>query len=96
MARIAEETGSQDGDPDRARHMWHLATCSKPTIGAINGLAYGGGAVIAASMDIRVGSDNASFRFLAAAYGAGELDVEPADADRVAEGEGAAVHGAGG
>ena len=24
MARIAEETGSQDGDPDRARHMWHL------------------------------------------------------------------------
>ena len=69
MARIAEETGSQDGDPDRARHMWHLATCAKPTIGAINGLAYGGGAVIAASMDIRVGSDNASFRFLAAAYG---------------------------
>ena len=69
MARIAEETGSQDGDPDRAQHMWHLATCSKPTIGAINGLAYGGGAVIAASMDIRVGSANASFRFLAAAYG---------------------------
>ena len=69
MARIAEETGSQDGDPDRARHMWHLATCSKPTIGAINGLAYGGGAVIAASMDIRVGSERASFRFLAAAYG---------------------------
>ena len=34
MARIAEETGSQDGDPDRARHMWHLATCAKPTIGA--------------------------------------------------------------
>ena len=29
MARIAEESGSQDGDPDRARHMWHLATCSR-------------------------------------------------------------------
>ncbi len=69
MARIAEETGSHDGDPDRSRHMWHLATCRKPTIGAINGLAYGGGAVIAASMDIRVGSENASFRFLGAAYG---------------------------
>lgn len=69
MARIAEETGSQASDSDRSRQMWHLATCTKPTIGAINGLAYGGGAVIAASMDIRVGSENSSFKFLAATYG---------------------------
>lgn len=69
MARIAEATDSQDFDPDRAKYMWHLATCTKPTIGAINGLAYGGGAVIAASMDIRVGSEKSSFKFLAAAYG---------------------------
>ena len=69
MARIAEQSSSQDPDPHRAEHTWHLATCTKPTIGAINGLAYGGGAVIAASMDIRVGSENTSFKFLAAAYG---------------------------
>lgn len=56
-------------DPERARQIWHIATCSKPTIGAINGLAYGGGAVIAASLDIRVGSEQSSFKFLAASYG---------------------------
>ena len=93
MARIAEETGSQDGDPDRARHMWHLATCAKPTIGAINGLAYGGGAVIAASMDIRVGSETCELQVPGGGVRAGELDVEPAHADRVAKGEGVAVHG---
>ena len=35
----------------------------------INGLAYGGAAVLASSLDMRVGCENTSFRFLAAAYG---------------------------
>jgi enoyl-CoA hydratase/carnithine racemase len=35
----------------------------------INGLAYGGAAVLASSLDMRVGCEHASFRFLAAAYG---------------------------
>ena len=69
MARIARESDGTADDPDRARRMWHLATCKKPTIGAINGLAYGGGAVVASSLDIRIGSENASFKFLAASYG---------------------------
>lgn len=56
-------------DEERAEYIWHMASCSKPTIGVINGLAYGGGAVIATSLDIRIGSENCSFRFLAAAYG---------------------------
>jgi crotonobetainyl-CoA hydratase len=34
---------------------------SKPLIGAVNGLAYGGGAEIALSMDLLVASENASF-----------------------------------
>ena len=53
----------------RAQYSWHLATCRKPTIGALNGLSYGGGAVLASSFDIRIGCPKSKFRFLAAAYG---------------------------
>jgi len=53
----------------RAVFTWHLATLKKPTIGAINGLAYGGAAVLASSLDIRIGCERSSFRFLAASYG---------------------------
>ena len=35
----------------------------------INGLAYGGAAVLASSLDMRVGCEDSRFRFLAAAYG---------------------------
>ena len=35
----------------------------------INGLAYGGAAVLATSLDIRIGCEKTRFRFLAAAYG---------------------------
>jgi len=47
---------------------WHLATCKKPTIGAINGLAYGGGALMASLFDMRVGCERTSLRFLGVAY----------------------------
>ncbi|HET7342628.1 MAG TPA: enoyl-CoA hydratase/isomerase family protein [Methylomirabilota bacterium] len=53
----------------RARGAYEIAACPKPTIGMINGLAYGGAAVLASSLDMRVGCEHASFRFLAAAYG---------------------------
>jgi len=48
---------------------WHLATCKKPTIAAINGLAYGGGALLASLVDIRLGCERTSFRFLASSVG---------------------------
>src|SRR5689334_855726 len=32
--------------------------CTKPTIGMINGLAYGGAAVLASSLDMRVGCED--------------------------------------
>ena len=48
---------------------WHLATCRKPVIGALNGLAYGGAAVLASTFDIRIGCERTRFRFLAATYG---------------------------
>jgi enoyl-CoA hydratase/carnithine racemase len=53
----------------RGRGSYELSACPKPTIGMINGLAYGGGAVLASSLDMRIGCENSRFRFLAAAYG---------------------------
>ena len=53
----------------RARGSYEISACPKPTIGMMNGLAYGGAAVLASSLDMRVGCEHASFRFLAAAYG---------------------------
>jgi 2-(1,2-epoxy-1,2-dihydrophenyl)acetyl-CoA isomerase len=49
--------------------LYDIGTCTKPTIGMMNGLAYGGASVFASSLDIRVGCEDTKFRFLAAAYG---------------------------
>ena len=57
------------GTANRATYTWHLATCSKPVIGAINGLCYGGGTVMATSLDLLMGCEKSSFRFLAVNYG---------------------------
>ena len=54
---------------ERAQYTWHLATCSKPLIGAVNGLCYGGGTVLATSLDFLLGCEKSSFRFLAVNYG---------------------------
>src|SRR5467141_2102845 len=51
------------------RGNYEIAASAKPTIGMINGLAYGGAAVLASSLDMRVGCEDTRFRFLAAAYG---------------------------
>ena len=55
--------------PRRSEFQWHLANAKKPTIGAINGLAYGGAGVLASSLDLRIGCERTRFRFLAASYG---------------------------
>ena len=64
----ANESAAKSPDPESARYAWHIAACSKPTIGAINGLAYGVSTALASSFDIRVGCENSSFKFLAASY----------------------------
>ncbi|HET6606321.1 MAG TPA: enoyl-CoA hydratase/isomerase family protein [Rhodopila sp.] len=51
------------------RRSYEIAATRKPTIGMINGLAYGGAAVLSSSLDMRVGCEGTKFRFLAAAYG---------------------------
>ena len=53
----------------RGRGGYEISSCPKPVIGMMNGLAYGGGAVLASSLDIRIGCERTKFRFLAAAYG---------------------------
>ena len=53
----------------RAEYTWRLFTSAKPVIGAINGLCYGGGTVMATSLDLLVGCEKTSFRFLAVNYG---------------------------
>jgi enoyl-CoA hydratase/carnithine racemase len=51
------------------RNSYEISACTKPVIGMMNGLAYGGAAVLASSLDMRVGCEASRFRFLAAAYG---------------------------
>src|SRR5216684_8369625 len=58
-----------DRNAVRARGSYEISACPKPTIGMMNGLAYGGAAVLASSLDMRVGCEHCRFRFLAAAYG---------------------------
>ena len=53
----------------RGEISWHVANYPKPLIGAINGLAYGGAALLSSSLDIRIGCEKTQFRFLAASYG---------------------------
>ena len=73
-ADIHENRELADEDRDRitavrADFTWRLAASVKPIIGAINGLCYGGGTVMATSLDFLMGCERTSFRFLAVNYG---------------------------
>jgi len=46
-----------------------VASFRKPLIACVNGICYGGGALVAIMCDIRIASDAARFRFPGAAYG---------------------------
>ena len=67
--RELTEEQRDEAAAERAGYTWHMATCTKPVIGAINGLCYGGGTVMATSMDFLIGCEKSSFRFLAVNYG---------------------------
>jgi 2-(1,2-epoxy-1,2-dihydrophenyl)acetyl-CoA isomerase len=68
MAGLSSEELAQRGE-FRGAATWHIATYEKPLIGAINGLAYGGAALLSSTLDLRIGCERTQFRFLAASYG---------------------------
>jgi 2-(1,2-epoxy-1,2-dihydrophenyl)acetyl-CoA isomerase len=68
MAGLSSEELARRSDT-RGRISWHTASYTKPLIGAINGLAYGGAALLSSSLDLRIGCERTQFRFLAASYG---------------------------
>ncbi len=68
MAELSQEEIERRGK-QRSEATWHMATCRKPVIGVLNGLAYGGGALLASTFDMRIGCERTRFRFLAATYG---------------------------
>ena len=59
-----EQAAMREGRPS-----YDIGACAKPTIGMMNGLAYGGASVLASSLDMRIGCEGTKFRLLAAAYG---------------------------
>jgi 2-(1,2-epoxy-1,2-dihydrophenyl)acetyl-CoA isomerase len=68
MADLSDEERQRRNEL-RKDWSWYIADFPKPTIGMLNGLSYGGGAVLASTLDIRIGCERSTFRFLAAAYG---------------------------
>ncbi len=69
MVDNTPKPGTPPSQGDRGDWLPHLVNYQKPTIGVINGLAYGGGALLSSCFDIRLGCENTSFRFLAVTYG---------------------------
>ena len=68
----ARELTDEEQEANSLRYqnwMYDISASPKPVIGMMNGLAYGGGAVLASCLDMRVGCENTRFRFLAVAYG---------------------------
>ncbi len=68
MRSFTPEQSAQAADM-RGQGQQRVVNCAKPIIGALNGLAHGGGAVLASSLDFLVGCERSQFRFLAVAYG---------------------------
>jgi enoyl-CoA hydratase len=69
MAEQVAALNSQDKAPPRASASSIIRVAQKPTIAAIRGYCFGGGALMAIEFDIRIGGDDARFKFHAASYG---------------------------
>ena len=84
----AAEEQDRMGDP---RRTYEISACAKPTIGMMNGLAYGGAAVLASALDIRVGCE-ARVSLPRCGLREDQRNWTLPQPDRLAAGQGAAVH----
>ena len=69
---MAEQVAALDGASRRLHAFRPRLSCAravKPTIAAIRGYCFGGGALLAIECDIRLGGDDARFKFHGASYG---------------------------
>jgi enoyl-CoA hydratase len=68
---MAEQLAALDGAPPRPRRSASavVRACRKPTLAAIRGYCYGGGALLAINCDLRLAGDDARFKFHGASYG---------------------------
>jgi enoyl-CoA hydratase/carnithine racemase len=69
MSEAVEAIDGKGRSEGMARTYGAVASFRKPLIAAVNGLCYGGGALVSILCDIRIASDDAAFRFPGAAYG---------------------------
>jgi enoyl-CoA hydratase/carnithine racemase len=70
--QLEDDAHFTDDELDRMRTRrgyLDISSSKKPNIGMMNGLAFGGAAVLSSSLDMRIGCEDTKFRFLAAAYG---------------------------
>ena len=58
-------------DPDRLPYLNHNFRMDKPVIAAVNGIAYGGGFLLAQMCDLCIAADNAKFAIREARVGRG-------------------------
>ena len=75
----------------RSRGSYEISACPKPTIGMMNGLAYGGAAVLASSLDMRVGCEHSRVSLSRRRLWAHQQHVDPAEPGRLAHRQGAAL-----
>src|SRR5262245_41975307 len=64
--QLSDDAQFTDDQLDKMRNRrpsYDIAASKKPTIGMMNGLAYGGAAVLASSLDMRIGCEATKFRF---------------------------------
>jgi enoyl-CoA hydratase/carnithine racemase len=68
---MAAWTEDEQADALRQREewVWHVASTALPVIAALNGLTYGVGAIMASSVDIRIGTPEMTWRFTAGEHG---------------------------